>query len=70
MENAVGGLGGAIGSARRRYLSMCGHAQTLARPHEERAEEAIAWLKRCPNPLAETAEVEIRPLFEETDFAG
>lgn len=31
-------------------------------------EEAIEWLKRCPNPHNETCEVEIRPLFEMDDF--
>lgn len=31
-------------------------------------DEAVAWLKRCPNPHAEDTEVEIRPLFEAADF--
>jgi len=32
-------------------------------------EEAIEWLKRCPNPHpGSECEVEIRPLFEESDF--
>jgi hypothetical protein len=31
-------------------------------------EEAIAWLKRCPNPHNEEGEVEIRPVFEPEDF--
>ena len=30
--------------------------------------EAIAWLKRCPNPHLEDCEVEIRPVFEAADF--
>lgn len=30
--------------------------------------EAVAWLKRCPNPHDETTEVEIRPVFEADDF--
>jgi hypothetical protein len=30
--------------------------------------EAIAWLKRCPNPHDDACEVEIRPLFEVEDF--
>lgn len=34
----------------------------------ENMEEAIAWLKRCPNPHDETSEVEIRPVFEIEDF--
>lgn len=31
-------------------------------------DEAVAWLKRCPNPHDETSEVEIRPVFEADDF--
>ena len=31
-------------------------------------DEAVAWLKRCPNPHPGDCEVEIRPLFEAADF--
>ncbi len=31
-------------------------------------EEAIEWVKRCPNPLEGEAEIEIRQVFEATDF--
>ncbi|HLV87685.1 MAG TPA: YciI family protein [Candidatus Sulfotelmatobacter sp.] len=31
-------------------------------------EEAVEWLKRCPNPHMEECEVEIRPIFEMEDF--
>jgi len=31
-------------------------------------DEAVEWLKRCPNPHCEDSEVEIRPLFEAADF--
>lgn len=31
-------------------------------------EQAIEWLKRCPNPHPEECEVEIRPVFEMEDF--
>lgn len=31
-------------------------------------DEAVEWLKRCPNPHAEVTEVEIRPVFEADDF--
>ena len=31
-------------------------------------EEAVAWVKRCPNPMPGESEIEIRPLFETTDF--
>ena len=31
-------------------------------------EEAIEWVKRCPNPLAGEAEIEIRQVFEADDF--
>jgi len=31
-------------------------------------DEAVAWVKRCPNPMPGPSEVEIRPLFELEDF--
>ena len=31
-------------------------------------EEAIAWVKRCPNPMPGESEIEIRPVFEAADF--
>lgn len=31
-------------------------------------EEAIAWVKRCPNPMPGDSEIEIRPIFEAEDF--
>src|SRR5688572_23118224 len=33
-------------------------------------DEAIAWVKRCPNPMAGETEVEIRPIFEAEDFGA
>jgi hypothetical protein len=30
--------------------------------------EAIAWVKRCPNPMLGPSEIEVRPLFEAADF--
>jgi hypothetical protein len=32
-------------------------------------DEAIAWVKRCPNPMPGPSIVEIRPLYEMEDFA-
>ena len=32
-------------------------------------DEAIAWAKKCPNPMPGDSDLEIRPLFEEADFA-
>ncbi|MDQ0316731.1 YciI family protein [Amorphus orientalis] len=32
-------------------------------------EEAVAWVKRCPNPMPGPSEIEIRPFYEEADFA-
>ena len=33
-------------------------------------DEAVEWLKRCPNPIyEENSEIEIRPEFEAADFA-
>ncbi|KYF72938.1 dehydrogenase [Sorangium cellulosum] len=31
-------------------------------------EEAIAWVKRCPNPMLEESEIEIRQVFTADDF--
>jgi len=31
--------------------------------------EAVAWVKRCPNPMPGPSEIEIRPLYEAADFA-
>jgi hypothetical protein len=31
-------------------------------------DEAVAWVKRCPNPMPEPSEIEIRPLYEMADF--
>jgi hypothetical protein len=31
-------------------------------------EEAIEWVKRCPNPTGAEGQIEIRPLFEMPDF--
>jgi hypothetical protein len=33
-------------------------------------EEAIEWVKRCPNPLEGEAEIEIRQVFEAEDFGA
>lgn len=31
-------------------------------------EEAIEWVKRCPNPMLEDSDIDIRPLYEMEDF--
>ena len=31
-------------------------------------DEALAWVKRCPNPMLGPSEIEIRPLYEMEDF--
>jgi hypothetical protein len=31
-------------------------------------DEAIEWVRRCPNPMVTESEIEIRPLFEMDDF--
>jgi hypothetical protein len=33
-------------------------------------EEAIEWVKRCPNPMPEDSDIEIRPLFSPEDFGA
>ena len=31
-------------------------------------DEAVAWVKRCPNPMPGPSEIEIRPLYEMVDL--
>ena len=31
-------------------------------------DEAVAWVKRCPNPMPGPSEIEIRPILEAADF--
>ena len=33
-------------------------------------EEALEWVKRCPNPTGEEGEIEIRQVFEAEDFGA
>jgi hypothetical protein len=33
-------------------------------------DEAIEWIKRCPNPTGVEAEIELRPVFEAEDFGA
>ena len=32
-------------------------------------DEAVEWVKRCPNPMFGHSEIEIRPIYEMEDFA-
>ncbi|MEZ5833095.1 MAG: YciI family protein [Dongiaceae bacterium] len=34
----------------------------------EDMDEAVAWVKRCPNPMPGPSEIEIRPLYESADL--
>lgn len=31
-------------------------------------DEAVEWVKRCPNPMMSDSDIEIRPVFEADDF--
>jgi hypothetical protein len=33
-------------------------------------DEAVEWMKRCPNPAEGESEIEIRPIFEAEDFGA
>lgn len=33
-------------------------------------QEAIEWVKRCPNPMREDSDIEIRQIFEAEDFGA
>jgi len=32
-------------------------------------DEAVEWVRRCPNPMSTDSDIEIRPLYEAEDFA-
>jgi hypothetical protein len=32
-------------------------------------DEAVAWVKRCPNPMPGPSEIEIRPIYDLADFS-
>ncbi len=32
-------------------------------------DEAVAWVKRCPNPMFEDSDIDIRPVYELSDFS-
>lgn len=33
-------------------------------------DEAVEWVKRCPNPMPGESDIEIRPVFEMEDFGA
>ena len=33
-------------------------------------EEAVEWVKRCPNPMSSESDIDIRPIFEAEDFGA
>jgi hypothetical protein len=33
-------------------------------------DEAVAWVKKCPNPMPGASDIDIRPFFEPEDFAA
>jgi hypothetical protein len=33
-------------------------------------DEAVAWIRKCPNPMPGESEIEIRPVFEAADFGA
>jgi hypothetical protein len=33
-------------------------------------DEAVEWVKKCPNPMESESEIEIRPVFEAEDFGA
>ena len=33
-------------------------------------EDAVAWVKRCPNPMESDSDIEIRQIFEAEDFGA
>jgi len=78
------GADGLTASSNGKRVAFDGHSRTvidgpLANPRELVAgfwiwevkdmDEAVAWVKRCPNPMPGPSEIEIRPLIEMNDLA-
>ena len=62
-----------MAAAKRRAIDAIRHSKMRERKHEEIArtlDEAVAWVKRCPNPMLGPSEIEIRPFYEMEDLAG
>jgi hypothetical protein len=72
-------------SAKRKRVRFSGHQRTVidgpfAETKElvagfwlwqvKSMEEAIEWVRRCPNPMLTDSEIEIRPVFEAEDFGA
>ncbi|SPS00565.1 YciI family protein [Cupriavidus taiwanensis] len=72
-------------SAKGKRVRFSGSQRTVtdgpfARPEElvagfwlwqvESMDEAVEWVKRCPNPMEGESDIEIRPLFELDDFGA
>ena len=72
-------------STRGARIRLSGHERTVSdgpfpRPHElvsgywvlqvKSKQEAIDWIKRCPNPHDGESEIELRQIFEAEDFAN
>jgi hypothetical protein len=70
-------------SSRGKRVAFDGHNRTVingpfAQPGElvsgfwlwevKDMDEAVAWVKRCPNPMPGPSEIEIRPLYEMADL--
>ncbi|MCO4865436.1 YciI family protein [Cupriavidus sp. WGlv3] len=70
-------------SAKGKRVRFAGSQRTVtdgpfARPEElvagfwlwqvKSMDEAVEWVKRCPNPMESESDIEIRPLFELEDF--
>lgn len=72
-------------SAKGKRVRFAGSQRTVAdgpfaRPEElvagfwlwqvKSMDEAVEWVKRCPNPMEGESDIEIRPLFELEDFGA
>ena len=70
---AEGARGACAGGQRTVKLGPCGIVGELASGYwiwkVEDLDEAIGWVKQCPNPTPGLSEIEIRPLYEMEDFA-
>jgi hypothetical protein len=63
-------LGNETNRGRRSIRGNEGTGRGILAVKVKSKEEAIEWVKRCPNPMPGDSEIEIRQVFEAEDFGG
>jgi hypothetical protein len=59
----------AVPASQPNPVGIDGILEGLTPPYVKSMDEAVEWLKRCPNPMLGISDIEIRPEFDASDFA-